>query len=289
MTSPTPPRCILVTGSTGFIGRHLLARLRARGDQVIGLRRGERPPPGKHIDAVVNLAGAPILGLPWTAARRRQLLSSRLDTTRALIQALADDGQHPPVFVSASAIGYYGVRGDEPLDEQAAPQPIFQSRLCREWEEVACTAEGLGSRVVRLRLGVVLGRDGGALPQLALPVRLGLGAILGSGRQGAPWIHIEDVVRLIEFALDQPQLAGAVNAVAPGHVTHAQMQRTLARVLHRPLWLRVPAFVLRAALGEMAQLLVDGQHVVPARALAAGFTFAHPQLEPALQGLLRQA
>ncbi len=289
MTPPTPPRCILVTGSTGFIGRHLLARLRARGDQVIGLRRGERPPPGQHIDAVVNLAGAPILGLPWTAARRRQLLSSRLDTTRALIQALADDGQHPPVFVSASAIGYYGVRGDEPLDEQAAPQPIFQSRLCREWEEVACTAEGLGSRVVRLRLGVVLGRDGGALPQLALPVRLGLGAILGSGRQGAPWIHIEDVVRLIEFALDQPQLAGAVNAVAPGHVTHAQMQRTLARVLHRPLWLRVPAFVLRAALGEMAQLLVDGQHVVPARALAAGFTFAHPQLEPALQGLLRQA
>ena len=289
MTSPTPPRCILVTGSTGFIGRHLLARLRARGDQVIGLRRGERPPPGQHIDAVVNLAGAPILGLPWTAARRRQLLSSRLDTTRALIQALADDGQHPPVFVSASAIGYYGVRGDEPLDEQAAPQPIFQSRLCREWEEVACTAEGLGSRVVRLRLGVVLGRDGGALPQLALPVRLGLGAILGSGQQGAPWIHIEDVVRLIEFALDQPQLAGAVNAVAPGHVTHAQMQRTLARVLHRPLWLRVPAFVLRAALGEMAQLLVDGQHVVPARALAAGFTFAHPQLEPALQGLLRQA
>ena len=289
MTHPTPPRCILVTGSTGFIGRHLLARLQARGDQVVALRRGETPKPGQRIDAVVNLAGAPILGLPWTASRRRQLLASRLDTTRALIQALADDSQHPAVFVSASAIGYYGVRGDEPLDEQAEPQPIFQSRLCREWEEAACAAEALGSRVVRLRLGVVLGRDGGALPQLALPVRLGLGAILGSGRQGAPWIHIEDVVRLIEWALDQPQLAGAVNAVAPGHVTHAQMQRALARVLHRPLWLRVPAFVLRAALGEMAQLLVDGQHVVPARALAAGFTFTHPQLEPALQGLLRTA
>jgi uncharacterized protein (TIGR01777 family) len=190
------------------------------------------------------------------------------------------------VVVSDSAVGYYGVRGDEPLDESAAPQDLFQSQLCSEWEQEIRGVEALGPRVVRLRFGIVLGRDGGALPQLARPVRLGMGARLGDGRQGMPWIHIEDAVRLILFALDDAALSGPVNAVAPGHTNHAGFMEAMGRVLHRPVWLRVPAFALRALLGEMAQLLVDGQHVVPARAMAAGFGFRHPDLEPALRELL---
>lgn len=287
MTATTTPRHVLITGASGFIGRHLTARLAARGDVVTALPRGTLPDPDSRIDAVVNLAGAPILGPPWSAARRRLLRASRIDTTQRLVTALAARAQRPTVLVSASAIGFYGVRGDEPLDETAAPQGIFQSQLVRDWENAALAATDSGIRTVCLRLGVVLGRDGGALPQLALPVRLGLGAILGDGHQGAPWIHIEDAVRLFEFALDLPSLSGPVNAVAPQHVDHATLQRTLAAVLRRPLWLRVPAFVLRAALGEMSQLLVDGQHVVPARAQAAGFVFEHPELQGALTQLLR--
>lgn len=282
----TSTRHILVTGASGFIGRHLVASLRADGHVVHTPRRGQPLDIDGPLDAVVNLAGAPILGPPWTRARRKLLRESRITTTWALVQSLTARAQRPTVLVSASAIGFYGVRGNEPLDEQAAPQDIFQSQLCQDWETAAEAATHLGVRVVRLRLGVVLGRDGGALPQLVRPARLGLAAVLGAGTQGAPWIHLTDAVGLIRFALDTPSLAGAVNAVAPGHVTQAQFTRTLAQVLHRPQWLKVPAFVLRAMLGEMAQLLVDGQHVVPAAALSAGYRFRHPQLQPALHDLL---
>ena len=277
---------ILVTGGSGFIGRHLVTRLRTAGHTVHAPGRGEPWVIDGALDAVINLAGAPILGPPWTAARRRLLRESRIHTTRALVQSLADRTPRPAVLISASAIGYYGVRDDQPLDEQATAQPIFQSQLCADWESAAEAATVLGIRVVRLRLGVVLGRDGGALPQLARPARLGLAAVLGSGEQGAPWIHLQDVLGLIDLALHTPTLRGAVNAVAPGHVNQAQFTAALARVLGRPQWLKVPAFVLRKLLGEMAQLLVDGQHVVPAVALAAGYRFAWPQLEPALHDLL---
>src|SRR6185436_10478394 len=218
--------------------------------------------------------------------RRRTLLDSRLRTTRALVSLCARLIQAPRVFVSTSAIGYYGVRGDQRLDEQAAPQQIFQSQLCEQWEAAATAAESLCARVVRLRFGLVFGRDGGALPGLARPVRAGLGAITGDGRQWVSWIHVDDLVRLIEFALDKPTMRGAVNAVAPHAATHLQLQQTLARALGRKIRLRVPAFVLRACLGEMAQLLVDGQRVVPRRALATGFTFHHPDLREALTHLL---
>ena len=188
--------------------------------------------------------------------------------------------------MSASAIGYYGVREDEVLDERSPPQSIFQSQLCQEWEAAARAAENLGVRVVILRLGLVLARAGGALPSLTLPVRMGIGAIMGTGRQWVSWIHIKDVVRLIEFALRNPNLRGAVNAVAPAALPHAQFQRELARTLRRPLWLRVPSMPVRIALGEMAQLLVDGQRVVPFRAVAAGFRFQFPHLAAALKILL---
>jgi uncharacterized protein (TIGR01777 family) len=292
-----------VTGATGFVGRHLVRRLLARGDSVIALSRDPLRataqlgsavqvtrdlaglPATTQVDAIVNLAGAPILRQPWTAARRQLLRDSRNGTTRAVVALCNRLARRPATLVSASAVGYYGVRGDEPLDELAAPQPIFQSQLCSEWEAIADQAAP-ATRVVKLRLGVVMGRDGGALPQLARSLRLGLGSILGSGSQGAPWIHIDDTVRLIEFALDTPALQGPVNVVAPGHVSHAQLQRALGRVLHRPVWLPVPAFVLRAVLGEMSQLLVDGQHVVPVAATAAGFAWRFPQLDAALEDLL---
>jgi uncharacterized protein len=186
-----------------------------------------------RVDAVINLAGARILGLPWTRGRRRTLIESRVRTTRALVNLCARLQRPPRVFVSASAIGYYGVRGDERIDEQGEPQAIFQSELCQRWEEAAIAAESLGSRVVRLRIGLVLGRDGGALPSLAMPVRLGVGALLGSGKQWVSWIHIEDLLRLIEFALDKPSVRGALNAVAPNPATHLQLQHTLAHSLRR--------------------------------------------------------
>jgi uncharacterized protein (TIGR01777 family) len=297
-------RSVLISGATGFVGGHLVRKLIARGDVVTVVTRDadralDRFGPhvrtvtsldalgaDEHIDAIVNLAGAPILGLPWTRRRRQVLLDSRVSTTRALVNLCARLDKSPRIFVTASAIGYYGVRGDERLDEQATPQQIFQSELCQRWEEATIGAEALGARVVKLRFGLVLGRDGGALPSLAMPVRLGLGAVIGAGKQWVSWIHIDDLVRLIEFALDKPSLRGPVNAVAPHAATHLQVQRALARTLRRPMWMRVPAFVVRIALGEMAQLLVDGQRVVPRRALASGFSFRHADLIGALDQLL---
>jgi uncharacterized protein (TIGR01777 family) len=295
---------MLVTGATGFIGGHLVRRLLRRGDQVIVLTRDadhaldrfgphvrivtnlEDLEADTRIDAVVNLAGAPIMGLPWTRARRAKLIDSRVRTTRSLIVLMSRLTRPPRVLVSASAVGYYGVRENEWLDEYSTPSPDFQSQLCQEWEAAAVAAERLVARVVRLRIGFVLGRDGGALPQLQMPVRLWVGAILGRGAQWVSWIHIGDLVRLIEFALDTPAMWGPVNAVAPVPVIHSQFQRALGTALHRPVWLRVPAFVLRAMLGEMAQLLVDGQHVVPRRAVEAGFKFRFRQLSGALADLL---
>jgi hypothetical protein len=297
------PKTVLISGATGFIGGHLVRRLVTRGDRVIVLTRDRdraldrfgphvrivtaptELPNDEPIDAIVNLAGAPILGLPWTSSRRRKLIDSRVNTTRSLVDLCGRLSQPPRVFVSGSAIGYYGLGGSEPFDESAPSQPIFQSNLCQAWEATAQAAEGTGTRVVRIRTGLVLGRDGGALPQLAIPVRLGLGAVLGDGKQWVSWIHIDDLTRLLEFAIDTPTCKGAVNATSPAAATHAQMQRLLAKTLHRPLWMRIPASLVRAGLGEMSQLLVDGQRVAPIKALTAGFVFKHPNLGEALQHL----
>jgi uncharacterized protein len=297
-------RTILITGATGFIGGHLVRRLSARGDAIIVLTRNPQRaldrfgpharivtdlkclPTSTPLDAIVNLAGAPILGLPWAQKRRSALVDSRIKTTRAITDLCARLDRQPRVLVSASAIGYYGIRGDEALDESASPQPIFQSKLCQDWEAAAQAASSLGVRVVSLRLGLVLGRDGGALPSMAFPVRMALGATLGTGGQWMSWVHLEDALRLFEFALNTSTLRGPVNAVAPSAVTHAQFQRELARTLHRPLWLRIPSMVLRGILGEMAQLLLDGQRVLPTRVIAAGFEFHYPHLAPALRHLL---
>jgi uncharacterized protein len=297
------PRTVLVSGATGFIGGHLVRRLLLRGDKVIVLSR--RPEVAvdrfgsqarvvtnlndlesrERIDAIVNLAGAAIMGFPWTRKRREKLISSRVDTTRALVSLCGRLVRAPRVFVTASAVGYYGLGGDQRFDEHSPPGSIFQSSLCQQWETAAESAGSVGVRVVKLRIGLVLGRDGGALPPVAMAVRFGLGAVLGTGRQWVSWIHIHDLVRLFEFALETPAARGTLNAVSPNPVKHRMFQRAIAIALHRPLWLRVPEVVLRTALGEMAQLLVDGQRVVPSRAIELGFRFRYLDIRRAMISL----
>jgi uncharacterized protein (TIGR01777 family) len=300
MTQPAP-RTVLVTGGTGFIGRYLCQILISRGWQVVLWRhrsavpeslRGadnvvslDQIPPERQIDVVVNLAGARILGPPWTKRRRRVLMDSRIDTTNALVHWMAQRTQRPAVLVSASAVGYYGVRGKEQLDETAGPQPVFQSDICRLWEEAAMRSANLGVRCVLPRFGVVLGMEGGALPAFIRPARLGLAAIMGTGQQGFPWIHIEDAVGLILWSLAH-DIRGPFNAVAPGLVSQQQFQAVLCGELRSKLWLRIPALPVRLALGEMSQLLVDGQYVVPTRALEADFGFRYAQLKDALSNLI---
>lgn len=299
----------LVTGATGFVGSALVADLVRSGQRVIVLTRDalqarasfgpgvwvvdslDAIPSETCIDAVVHLAGARVLGLPWTTARRRQLLDSRVDTTVALVRLMRRLQKAPRVLVSASAVGFYGASPNasmEPLDETAAPRPgEFQSDLCAAIEHEARRAEALGVRVVRLRFGVVLGHGGGAYPLQALSARLGLGAVLGSGRQPAPWIHLADAVGLVRFALAHNAVHGAVNAVAPGAVTQAGWAQALAGSFGQRAFLRMPGWPLRALLGEMSTLLLDGQNAVPRAALAHGYAFAHPDLGSALAELAR--
>jgi uncharacterized protein len=297
------PRTLLVSGATGFIGTALVRKLLARGESVIVLTRDrgkaldrfgphvrsverlEEIAAAERIDGIVNLAGAAILALPWSGKRRELLLESRLNVTRALVR-LCERLQRPPaVFVSGSAIGFYGVVAEEECDEGAPPQAGFQSVLCQAWEAAAAPAQALGVRTVWLRTGLVLGRHGGALPLMALPLRLFAGAVLGTGRQWMSWIHLEDVVRLIAFALDHPGVSGALNATAPTPVRHAEFQRALATRLRRPLVARLPARLLHLLLGEMAELLTDGQRVLPRKALSQGFLFRYPGITGALAAL----
>ena len=298
---------VLVTGATGFVGSALVEQLRRDGQRVIVLARDlvqsratfgpdvwvvdtlDAIPSETLVDAVVNLAGARVLGLPWTAARRRVLLESRTGTTAAVVALMRRLQQRPRVLVSASAVGFYGASPNgsfEPRDERSSARPgQFQSDLCAAIEHEARRAEALGVRVVRMRFGVVLGRGDGAYPMLALASRLGLGAVLGSGRQPAPWIHLDDAVALIRFAIADATLNGPVNAVAPHTPTQAQFAHALAASLGRRAWLRVPHAAMRLALGEMAELLLEGQNAVPAAALAAGFRFRHPTLPGAFAAL----
>jgi uncharacterized protein (TIGR01777 family) len=299
---------ILVTGATGFVGTKLVERLIERGDRVLVLARNAAKAEdrfGPHatvvtdvaaisaetrIDAIVNLAGESIAGGPWTRRRREVLLASRLGVTAALVALVDRLAVKPRTWVNASAIGYYGARaGEEPLHEKTAAGSGFQSELCRRWEETALGAAAHGVKVSALRCGVVLGSDGGALPALARPVRLFAGTGIGSGRQWFSWIHVDDLVNAMLFVLDQEALAGPLNATAPEPVRHAELMTAIAAKLHRPLWpVRIPAWLLRACLGELAELFVDGQRVVPERLLALKFEFRHPTIDAALEELLAQ-
>jgi len=301
-------RGVLVTGASGFIGSHVVRTFAARGVPVWAWTRDvartrTRLPAGTHViaslteipadapvDVIVDLAGAPVIGPPWTEARRRLLIDSRVKTTEQVIAWCRSRQSRPRVLIGASAIGFYGPAGDEWLDENSPPQPHrFQSQICMAREAATDAAQALAVRVVNLRIGLVLGPDGGILPRLALPAKLGAAAVIGDGRQWMSWIHLDDLLRIIDAAIESDDLQGAVNAVAPSPVRQADFQRALTRRLGRPLWLRIPAGVLRAALGEMSELLVLGQRVAPRTLAGRGFEFRHATLETALDASLTHA
>jgi len=293
------PRRVAITGASGFLGGTLAAALRGDGVEVVTIGRGARsdvwwdPAAGRldagrlaGADAVIHLAGATI-GRRWTRARKREIRESRTLGTRLLAQTIARLAPVPRVLVSASAIGYYGDRGDEWLTEESTPGDDFLAEVTREWERAADPARAAGVRVVHVRTGLVLSPSGGALPRLLPAFRLGLGGPLAHGRQWMSWIALGDLVRAFRVALDSGLLAGAVNVVSPSPVTNAEFTATLARVLRRPAFVPVPAFALRALFGEMADAtLLASQRVRPARLLQAGFAFEHPTLDGALRHVL---
>lgn len=307
MSDPGDPRepTVLVTGATGFIGRKLCSRLLADGDGFVALTRNperarkilgpriraiaslDEIASSERIDRVVNLAGAPIIARPWTPARRAELLESRLRTTNCVTALIARLERKPEVLINASAIGYYGVRGDEEITEAARGQPIFQSHLCQAWELAAQAAEQHGVRVCRLRFGIVLGMEGGALPGLLRPARLRMRVVMGSGQQWQSWVHIDDLLGLVWFCMKHTDMKAGINVTAPQPVRQQEFAAILAEQFGRSIQLRVPAAPLRAALGEMSQLLLDGARILPAKALCQGFAFRYPDLKSALTDLIR--
>jgi uncharacterized protein len=276
---------VAVTGASGFIGRRLTERLRREGHQVrpVSLRNGVQTEQLAGCEAVVNLAGEAV-AQRWTAAARARIQASRVEGTRALVEAMR--GRPPQVLISASAIGYYGSRCDETLTESSPPAQDFLGQLSVAWEREARAALDLGVRVCCLRIGVVLGPDGGALDKMLFPFRMGLGGRLGGGRQWMSWIHIDDLTALIAFLLKESTVRGAFNAVSPHPVTNAEFTRALARTLRRPAILPVPAIALKLLLGEMSQVILASQRVIPEAALRAGFTFDYPDIYGALAKIL---
>ena len=299
---------ILVTGSSGLVGTALVKALGRDGHMVCRLMRpesaannevkdgfnvawnpvtGELGGAGVGPDGVVNLAGASIAGGRWTADRKAMLRSSRIDTTRALVGALAKMNVRPSVLVSASAIGIYGNRGDELLTEESKAGMDFLAELARDWEAEALKAEALGIRVVLARFGIILAREGGALAKMLLPFKLGAGGRLGSGQQWMSWVTLEDVIGILRMAIEKAAVRAAVNVVSPQPVKNAEFTKMLAKALHRPALFPAPQFALRLALGEMADaLLLSSQRVVPQRLEQAGFRFAHADLTTALGAVL---
>jgi len=242
------------------------------------------------VEAIIHLAGASIAGHRWTPAWKRELRDSRVSATRNLIASLRRLRRPPQIFIAASAIGFYGNRGDEELTESSPSGTDFLAQLTVDWEAESARAAELGARVVILRFGVILAKDGGALPRMALPFRLGVGGRIGSGRQWISWVTLEDIVGIIRFALETNLLSGPANAVSPNPIQNAEFTKALGRVLHRPTIFPAPPFALRLALGEMADsLLLASQRVYPTKLQRLGFRFLHPDLEPALAAVLKRS
>lgn len=272
---------IAITGAKGLIGARLRERLTDAGHVALAVPRDAAP---LACDALVHLAGEPV-AQRWTEAAKKRIYDSRVEGTRRLVSALSTQSSRPRVLVCASAVGYYGSRGDQILTEASSAGSDFLARVVVDWEDAAQSAEALGIRVVRLRFGIVLGH-GGTLAKLLPLFRFGIGGRLGSGHQWMAWVHIDDVVDLIVFALNFAAIRGAVNATAPHPVTNEEFTEQLAIALHRPAILPVPAFALKLALGEMSEMVLASQRVLPTVAKSAGFRFQYPELRPALENLL---
>jgi uncharacterized protein len=296
----------LITGGTGLIGKPLVKSLLTDGHRVAILSRSSRKPEflqGAEIiqwdgisphgwvhfldetDIVINLAGENIGSFPWSERRKIQFLQSRVAAGSALVAAIQASKHKPGTFIQASAVGYYGLHSDEIINESAKAGKDFSAQLCVDWERSTLPVEEMGVRRLIIRSGIVLSSHGGVLPRMALPVRMLIGGPLGSGRQGIPWIHIDDEVAAIRFLLENDRLSGVFNLSAPNPISNANFIRILARVLHRPYWFPVPAYALKLALGEMSTLLLDGTFMVPERLIEAGFKFQYTEIEPALRNL----
>jgi uncharacterized protein (TIGR01777 family) len=273
---------IAITGASGFIGRAVAARLRALGHETcaVSVRTAPSADSLEGCQAVVNLAGEPV-AQRWTAEARKRIMDSRVQGTRTLVEAMR---AHPPqVLINASAVGYYGSRGDEILTESSAPGSDFTAQVAIAWEREAQAAEALGTRVVRLRIGMVLGPGGGALKKMTLPFRLGLGGPIAGGRHWVSWIHLDDLTSLVGFMLKESTVRGAFNATSPHPVTNSEFTRALGQAVNMPAIIPMPAFALKFLLGEMAELLLASQRVEPEATLNTGFTFEYPDVFGALK------
>ncbi len=294
----------LITGASGFIGQRLVNRVLASGNEVnyLGRRRSSRldsraafhrwdagqPPPLDSVptvDAIIHLAGEPI-AQRWNSDVRRRIRESRVEGTRQLVSAIAGLRHKPSVLISASAVGYYGDRGDEILTESSMPGNDFLAQLCVDWEQEALRAREVGLRVVLIRIATVLGREGGALKQMLPAFRLGIGGKFGNGRQWMPWIHLDDLVELLIFSAENPSVEGPLNGSAPRPVTNAEFTRVLAAAVHRPAIFPIPKFALKLALGEVAEFVFKSERVIPELAERAGFSFQFPEIGAALRTLV---
>lgn len=293
----------LITGGTGFVGQHLAKRLTRpiiAGRSVEKIRHlfadsevrrwdgSQNVDPSflDGVDTIFHLAGESIFHGRWDAAKKERIRTSRIEGTRHLVELIAKADKRPATLICSSAVGYYGSRGDEQLTERSAPGNDFLAQVCRHWEKEALRAEEYGVRVVLIRTGVVLGDKGGALAQMLLPFRLGLGGRLGNGRQYMSWIHIDDLTAIMLYAMEHQNLRGPINAAAPIPITNNEFTRALAATLHRPAFLPVPGLALKIALGEFADVLLGSQRVIPEVLQQAGYTYAFPKIEDALKNLL---
>ena len=298
---------LVIAGASGFIGSALCSRLLDKGhvltlltrvaprDASTATKRWLHWTPGTPghwetgvdgADGVINLAGEPIAAKRWTERQKQKILTSRIETTNSLVEVIRKAKQKPGFLINASAVGYYGPRGDETVTEEAAAGNDFLSSVCREWEEEAKKAESLGLRVIRVRTGIVLGRGGGALAKMVPPFKFFVGGPLGSGTQWMSWIHLEDEVGLMLYLIEHSQATGPFNATAPNPVRMKEFCQILGQVMGRPSWAPVPAFILRLALGELAEMLLTGQRVIPAAAQKLGYQFRYANLDAALKACM---